>query len=551
MKEREFNLIDEPWIRVIRPDCTAEEVNLRDVLLHAHAYHDLNGELPTQDVAILRLLLAVLHTVFTRVDEDGNDAPFEDPEDALVRWDALWQLGHFPEAPIRAYLEKWRERFYLFHPERPFYQVHEAGIGTENKAYKLNGELSQSNNKERLFPMCAGENKERMGYPEAARWLIYLNAYDDTSGKPKGKGLPVPGIGWLGKLGLITAVGGNLFETLMLNLVLWPRNRSLWDEPELPCWELAAPRRGERVQIAMPRNAASLLTLQSRRILLRRERDSVVGYTLLGGDFFPKEDALLEQMTVWTDVRDKNGNHQHFQPRRHSKTKQMWRDFGAIAGVREGQRRPGVVEWASTLCFIGLLPGMNQISFRIASVQYGDSDYFVNHVFGDQLTFHTQLLCDAGARGYEYAMEEIERCEKAAQAVGRLARSLYIAAGGRGTSREDAVKAQYFDRIDAPFRLWLAELNPDETNEQLEARCAAWRVTARQTALALGQSMIDEAGDQAFIGRSVEDKKGKKGKKDEKAEKRHFSAPEAYRWFLNAIYKLYPRTEESTGGEQS
>lgn len=100
---------------------------------------------------------------------------------------------------------------------------------------------------------------------------MYLNGFDDTSAKPKGKNLPTPGVGWLGKLGLITAVGNNLFETLMLNMVLWPENKVLWAEPELPCWELEKPRSAERVQIAMPRNAASLLTLQSRRILLQRE----------------------------------------------------------------------------------------------------------------------------------------------------------------------------------------------------------------------------------------------------------------------------------------
>ncbi len=72
------------------------------------------------------LLLAVLHTVFSRVDENGTPAPFEETDDALIRWEELYRLGHFPEAPIRAYLEQWRDRFWLFHPERPFWQVPEA-----------------------------------------------------------------------------------------------------------------------------------------------------------------------------------------------------------------------------------------------------------------------------------------------------------------------------------------------------------------------------------------------------------------------------------------
>ena len=196
MKQIEYNLLEERWVRVRGQDYTVQEVSLPDALLHAHEYRDLAGELPTQDAAMLRLLLAVLHTVFSRVDENGTPAPFEETDDALTRWEELYKLGHFPEAPIRAYLEQWRDRFWLFHPERPFWQVPEAKIGTEYTASKLNGELSESSNKLRLFSSYAGEGKEGLTYAQAARWLLSVNGYDDTSAKPKGKGLPSVGAGW-------------------------------------------------------------------------------------------------------------------------------------------------------------------------------------------------------------------------------------------------------------------------------------------------------------------------------------------------------------------
>ena len=107
MKQIEYNLLEERWVRVRRQDYTVQEVSLPDALLHAHEYRDLAGELPTQDAAMLRLLLAVLHTVFSRVDGNGTPAPFEETDDALIRWEELYRLGHFPEAPIRAYLEQW------------------------------------------------------------------------------------------------------------------------------------------------------------------------------------------------------------------------------------------------------------------------------------------------------------------------------------------------------------------------------------------------------------------------------------------------------------
>ena len=48
MKEIEFNLLTEPWVRVRLPDNTVQEVSLTDALLHAQDYVDLAGEMPTQ-----------------------------------------------------------------------------------------------------------------------------------------------------------------------------------------------------------------------------------------------------------------------------------------------------------------------------------------------------------------------------------------------------------------------------------------------------------------------------------------------------------------------
>ena len=92
MQEIEFNLLTEPWVRVRLPDNTVQEVSLTDALVHAQEYMDLAGEMPTQDAAMLRLLLAVLFTVFSRVNEVGEPEPLEDEETALERWGALWTI---------------------------------------------------------------------------------------------------------------------------------------------------------------------------------------------------------------------------------------------------------------------------------------------------------------------------------------------------------------------------------------------------------------------------------------------------------------------------
>ena len=60
MTESPFNLITEPWIRV-RDGEGVRDVSLRECFAEAHVIRALAGEVATQDAAILRLLLAILH----------------------------------------------------------------------------------------------------------------------------------------------------------------------------------------------------------------------------------------------------------------------------------------------------------------------------------------------------------------------------------------------------------------------------------------------------------------------------------------------------------
>lgn len=105
MKTPEFNLLEEAWIRVLKDDCSEELVSLPEAMIHAHEYRDLCGDTPEQDMAVLRLLLAVLHTIFSKMDEDGQDNVIDTPTQARKRWRALWEKGYFKEDVIRTYLE--------------------------------------------------------------------------------------------------------------------------------------------------------------------------------------------------------------------------------------------------------------------------------------------------------------------------------------------------------------------------------------------------------------------------------------------------------------
>lgn len=545
MKDIEFNLLDEKWILVRKSDCTVDELSLTDALLKSHEYVELAGELPTQNVSILRLMLAVLHTVFSRYSPQGEPSPLYDSDDAADRWKELWNAGRLPEKPIRDYLASVHDRFWLFHPERPFYQTEAAKIGTEYTASKLNGAVSESGNKIRLFCGCTGVQKSELSYSEAARWLLYVNNYDDTSSKPKGKNLPSPGAGWLGKLGLITIRGNNLFETLVYNLILLNHKRNfseVWG-PECPAWEPDVPNTAERAEIPMPDNLSELYTLQSRRLWLNRDdNEKVIGYNLLGGDFFEKVDAFIEPMTVWSKVKGNERAGEKFQPRRHDSSVQMWREFSYAFETAEGSHIPGVVLW--TKYIKQMLPESRKlISFSIASVQYGDKDFFVNDVFSDSLTFHTDLITEIGEHWRAKITEEIEKCKKSAAALRDLAKDIELAAG----SSEDTVlkravveraREQYYYEIDLPFRNWLERIDPnwEIVSKQEEQALREWHETAKRIALRIGQELVESAGTAAIVGRAVKDKNDKE---------RYYSAPDAYRYFKVKLNEIYPKEENN------
>ena len=545
MKDIEFNLLDEKWILVRKSDCTVDELSLTDALLKSHEYVELAGELPTQNVSILRLMLAVLHTVFSRYSPQGEPSPLYDSDDAADRWKELWNAGRLPEKPIRDYLASVHDRFWLFHPERPFYQTEAAKIGTEYTASKLNGAVSESGNKIRLFCGCTGVQKSELSYSEAARWLLYVNNYDDTSSKPKGKNLPSPGAGWLGKLGLITIRGNNLFETLVYNLILLNHKRNfseVWG-PECPAWEPDVPNTAERAEIPMPDNLSELYTLQSRRLWLNRDdNEKVIGYNLLGGDFFEKVDAFIEPMTVWSKVKGNERAGEKFQPRRHDSSVQMWREFSYAFETAEGSHIPGVVLW--TKYIKQMLPESRKlISFSVASVQYGDKDFFVNDVFSDSLTFHTDLITEIGEHWRAKITEEIEKCKKSAAALRDLAKDIELAAG----SSEDTVlrravveraREQYYYEIDLPFRNWLERIDPnwEIVSEQEEQALREWHEPATRIALRIGQELVESAGTAAIVGRAVKDKNDKE---------RYYSAPDAYRYFKVKLNEIYPKEENN------
>ena len=532
MIEKEFNLLNEPWILVMDHNGKQAKLSVKDVFRQAHMLKSLAGELPTQDIAILRLLLAILHATFGRYDAEGNSSSISEqpglsPSVAGQRWKTLWDKGKFPCNVIEKYLFDYEDRFWLFHPERPFYQV--AALAALNDmqktsytASKLNGELSESSHKIRLFPQRTGSGKTSLDYDEAARWLIYVNAFDDAGGKPKTPDRPSPGKGWLGKLGLIIALGNNLFETLLLNFVLLQNGEAkLWNE-EKPIWEDEQVKSDERKEIVMPDNASQLYTLQSRRLLLKRAGRAIIGYSLLGGDFFKEENAFSEQMTVWKKQQKKGASHDAFSPKRHDHTRQLWREFPSLVIQRPTKKRPGVVGWLAYLRENKLLTSAH-FRFQIASTQYDTKGSSVVDVFSDSISFSSDLLTNLGIGRLNRIIQELATTDLLVNQLWELARGIAIAEGSSdGGHSGDAAREQAYYRLDTSFREWLTSIKQDD---EIEDACKEWFIIAQRVVRHLGEELVHRSSPQAIIGHEIT-------VDPEKKEKRLYSAPKEYNRFL-------------------
>nr|WP_049573867.1 type I-E CRISPR-associated protein Cse1/CasA [Nocardiopsis sp. SBT366] len=119
-----FPLTTRPCVPVRwHPDATApqrpELLGIRDLLVHAHEISNLAIPLPPAASAMMR----VLYALTLRITGLDHRQP---GERAASSWDVrrfdILERGRFDEHSIDAYLDRYSERFWLYHPERPFLQ---------------------------------------------------------------------------------------------------------------------------------------------------------------------------------------------------------------------------------------------------------------------------------------------------------------------------------------------------------------------------------------------------------------------------------------------
>lgn len=536
----EFNLINENWIKV-RKNGSVTEISLAEALIHADEYGGLCGELPTQDIAILRLLIAIIHTIISRKDDNNQDIEeklLNDTPACIERWKKIWDTGKFNDILIHEYLELWKNRFWLIDEKRPFFQSSWLKNGTTHDAAKIDESISESDNKTRIFANKSGEYKKSLSYSEAARWLVTLMLYDDRAIKN-----PVPKyVGWGGICGMIMAEGKNLFQTIMLNMPMLTGNaKGHWDKDK-PTWEEEECTETQR-EIPVPLNIAQLFTVQSRRIRLIAEDGKIKEAKFAAGDYFESKNAFSEPMTLWKKV-DKKGKFvepEEFIPERHKPEKNVWQEIPSIIhSTAEVIRQPEIVVWIGMLQQKRKLPKNMLIRFKTVGITYGVQKSSITSIFSNDLQLYADVIenSDSSRKLQIKIADEVKNCEKCADKVKTLASNIAIAGGINGNNvdennkllkkKKEYAAIEYYFTVNNAFKNWISSINKESN---LRKAVDNWHKIGKHLAYQVGEKIYRESSPEAFRGRTVKIKNKKK--------LFFYCAPEEYRHFRFEISNIY------------
>lgn len=511
-----FNLVEEPWIRVRTISGETVEMSLAGVFAHAHELMTLANDIPTQDFAILRVLLAVLQRSVLPMAED-----YEYPSEL---WKDLWEAETLPIEQINSYLQAWYQRFDLFDEEAPFMQVAgmEATNGSVSEVGKIVADVPDGRP---LFSLRSGKGLDVLNFSEAARWLVHVQAFDTAGIKTGvkedwavkgGKSYPI-GTGWAGKLGGVYLEGETLKRTLLLNLVLSDDASDDYErfvgDCDRPVWELPPQRPGNSGR--SPCGMTDLYTWQSRRVRLLANDALVTNVVLSNGD---KADAYnlyaMEPMTCWHRSQSAEKRLKLptvFLPSTHRSNRALWRGLTSIlpeTQVDQDRKAPGIIGWVGHLADEGIEDGpvlSESYSLRIhaTGVEYGVQSSVIAELIDDTVLINAFLLSPQGELARFMVKESMEQTEEAVIELGRLAKRLSLASGDdseRAASAQKTATAEAYFELDGTYRTWLSSLGPDS---KLVEKRQNWYEQARSILLRMGSRMVDSVSSDAVVGRKV------------------------------------------------
>lgn len=318
-----FNLIDEKWIPVRHIDGNREEFGIREALLRSKEISEIENDSPLVVAALYRFLLALLYRAL------------EGPTD-IDKAKALFRAG-IPHGKIESYLEKWRDRFWLFDEKYPFWQVPDLKLKKLRSWTVLATEFNDDNSKV-LFDHADVRDPGSISAAASARWLIATQAFSIGKGRAElGYTSSAPSATGV----IVIPVGRNLEDTLMFLLV--PQSRLVF-EADSPVWE----KDPETVAYLMNdperdiSGFADLYSWRARSVLLERDPSGGVSGLAFSSGIRPKRSSdRMDPMLAYR--RDEKLGILPMQ----FKERGLWRDFDSLLPDESHNLSPKVIDNAA------------------------------------------------------------------------------------------------------------------------------------------------------------------------------------------------------------
>jgi CRISPR system Cascade subunit CasA len=328
-----FNLLDEAWIPVRMADGELHHVGLLRLFQQVQEINALAETSPPNLVALYRVLLAITHRALTIAHGTWKDRDRAD-----------WYREGLPQQALRDYLEHWRDRFWLFHPEQPFMQVAALATAEEIKKKTPWTKISLANasgNEPVIFDHSFDGAPTAIKPSEAISTLLGLLQFT-----PGGLVKVIRGSDNAGPLvdtAAVLPLGATLNETLCLAL----HPASLASQDDLPSWERpAASLKDLRAAPSLATGNNDRYTRLSRAVLLEAERDNSIRWVRFAvGIALKNDDNAPDPMASYRI--GKNGLVRlGFRGGR-----VFWRDLPTLLPDAEGKasKAASVLEWTANL----------------------------------------------------------------------------------------------------------------------------------------------------------------------------------------------------------
>ena len=499
MTEAKFNAALDPWVAVQGP-AGSTTVSLRDLLKRAHEFNAFALDRPLLVPQIVGIAVAVLMGIL----ELDNQARLEE----------LWGRGSFDADLIDRYFEENGGQFNLYDTKNPFFQVPglEATSGQVKSAIQLRLDVPAGNSVP-LFSAFTEADEVVLPHPEALRGLLELQGWDTagikggTVGDPRVKSGKTTGnsTGPLGQLGVVIPIGRNVFETLLLNWPLLPKQKA-----DRPVWEQSGSPAGSERAAAGIRD---LLTWRSRavRLIPSQGGNGVSGVVIGAGDKLPFTPYDLEFRTRWQTA--KSGD-VPLRPTRWQPGQGSWRGLSSLlsmedisAEAKDGRQTARILQQLGEAAQVWF-PDDYPVNLFCVGVSYGTQSAVIDDVYVDLLPLPVAAL-QASNEELRYALSQLSvRADEVRRAINDLQDNVTIAAGGekadwdKGDHLGNNTMQQF---APATVSLLLAlQTDPDA----LEAALLEWDRAIEQIAWDAVNPILDNAPTAAFGGRDVKSGSG-------------------------------------------